>query len=142
MTFGCDFWLELGIGIETSNIKTNEAMNKEIVKDIVKNDVKVDAKVNKKDDEVKNLVEYFEKNTNSSRFPTNHEPQEWKLRFDADVFNSTKSLMGGPIDLKDRCKFEESRAIFSPGKRKFHFSDEIFTLGTSQTPKKRRENQF
>ena len=126
---------------ENKILKTSSVKKSKIVKDVVQNDVKVDAKVDKKVDEVKNLVNYF-KNANSNKIPTiNHKPQEWKLRFDAKVFSSTESVMGGPIDLKDRCKCDESRAIFSPGKRKFNFSDGIFALGMSQTLKKRWETR-
>ena len=84
---------------ENKILKTSSVKKSKIVKDIVENDVKMDAKVDKKVDEVKNLVNYFE-NANSNKTPTiNHKPQEWKLRFDAKVFSSTESVLGGPIDL-------------------------------------------
>ena len=121
-------------------IKNPNVKKAKVVKVAVENDVEVNAKDVKEVEEVKNLVGYFEK-TSSEKSPSfSHKPQELKLKFDANVFSSTDSVKGGPFNLKDRRKFDESRAIFSPGKRKFNFSDEISEIGTSQTPKKRREN--
>ena len=93
-------------------------------------------------DDVKKLVEYFENTKNVKTLAENHEPLDLNLKNVAKDFNFTASASRGSIDLKDRCKYLESRAVFSPGKRKFNFSDEPFQLGTSQTPKKRRENRL
>ena len=129
---------ELKLKSEDKKLMSSEnKMN--IVKEAKKmKDDTVDANEN---DEVKNLVKYFEDSKPKKHLTGNHEPQSRILRNDVKVSNLTKSVLRASIDLKDRCNFEESRAVFSPGKRKLDISNEPFQLGISQTPKKRRENR-
>ena len=111
-----------------NKMKVKEA---KMIREVTKDD--------KKNDDVKNLVNFFDPKKAQAG---NHKPQSQILRSDAKGFNFIQPVLRDPIDLKDRCRFEESRAVFSPGKRKLDTSNEPFQLGTSQTPKKRRENRI
>ena len=126
--------------VQQSNNQTFQQINNSTIQQFNNSVIQKFNKFNNYD-EVKNLVKYFEDSKPKKHLTGNHEPQSRMLRNGVKSSNLTKSVLSASIDLKDRCNFEESRAIFSPGKRKLDISNEPFQLGISQTPKKRRENR-